>query len=167
LFIAHRIELLNGAKETFKKIFNNYAEDEFKIYKGSKREFAKYTFASIQTLYNDYEKLNRNEFDLIIIDEFHHGSSPTYKEIIDYFTPNFLLGLTATPDRTDGGNIYELANYNVIVDVRLQHALESELLVPFQYYGISDTTIDLAKNDKIKEDDLVKILNSNRRVDFI
>lgn len=167
LFIAHRIELLNGAKETFKKIYNNHSEDDFKIYKGSKREIAKFTFASIQTLYNDYEKLNSDEFDLIIIDEFHHGSSPTYKAIIDYFKPNFLLGLTATPDRTDGGDIYELAEYNIIVDVRLQHALESELLVPFQYYGISDTTIDLAQKDNIKEDDLVKILNTNRRVDFI
>lgn len=167
LFIAHRIELLNGAKETFKTIFKNDSEENFKIYKGSRREVAKFTFASIQTLFNDYEKFNSNDFDLIVIDEFHHGTSPTYKAIIDHFTPNFLLGLTATPDRTDGGNIYELSDYNIIVDVRLQHALESELLVPFQYYGISDRTIDLAGKDNIKEDDLVKILNTNRRVDFI
>ncbi|CAM3376115.1 DUF3427 domain-containing protein [Nosocomiicoccus ampullae] len=167
LFIAHRIELLNGAKETFKTIFKNDSEDNFKIYKGSKREVAKFTFASIQTLINDYEKFNPNDFDLIVIDEFHHGTSPTYKAIIDHFTPNFLLGLTATPDRTDGGNIYELSDYNIIVDVRLQHALESELLVPFQYYGISDRTIDLAGKDDINENELVKILNTNRRVDFI
>src|SRR5699024_10186295 len=167
LFIAHRIELLNGAKETFKTIFKNDSEDNFKIYKGSKREVAKFTFASIQTLFNDYEKFNPNDFDLIVIDEFHHGTSPTYKAIIDHFTPNFLLGLTATPDRTDGGNIYELSDYNIIVDVRLQHALESELLVPFQYYGISDRTIDLAEKDDIKENELVKILNTNRRVDLI
>jgi len=88
-------------------------------------------------------------------------------KVINYFKPRFLLGLTATPERTDNGDVYELAEYNVISDVRLKHALESELLVPFQYYGISDETVDLADRDGIDVDEITKRLSTNKRVKFI
>lgn len=167
LFIAHRIELLEGAMKTFKNIFKNDAHDNFVIYKGDQRIFKKFTFASVQSLMNDIESIDPEQFDFVIIDEFHHATASTYMKIIDHLTPNFLLGLTATPERTDSGDIYGLAEYNIIVDVRLKHALESELLVPFQYYGISDNTVDLAFKKGIEEEEVTKILNTNKRVDFI
>ncbi|UTH13250.1 DUF3427 domain-containing protein [Macrococcus equipercicus] len=167
LFIAHRIELLEGAIRTFKNIFKDEPVENFVIYKGPNREFSKFTFASVQSLANDVDNLDPQLFDFIIIDEFHHATASTYMKIIDHLQPNFLLGLTATPERTDNGDIYGLAEYNIIVDVRLKHALESELLVPFQYYGISDNTVDFAINKGINEKDIIKLLSTNTRVDFV
>ena len=166
LFVAHRNELLDSGLKTFKTVFKG--EDTlYSKYKASDRTMSKFTFASIQTLVNDIDKIDSRQFDLIIIDEFHHATASNYMKVINHFEPEFLLGLTATPERTDGGDIFELAEHNIIVDVRLKDALEGELLVPFQYYGISDDTIDLSKTEKISSQELTKLLNSNRRVDFI
>ncbi|TDL35592.1 DUF3427 domain-containing protein [Macrococcoides bohemicum] len=167
LFIAHRNELLESGIKTFKKIFNKEKESEFVKYKADQRVIKKFTFASIQTLVKDIDLMQKDDFDIIIIDEFHHATASNYMKVINYFTPGFLLGLTATPERTDDGDVYELAEYNVISDVRLKHALESELLVPFQYYGISDETVDLADRDGIDVDEITKRLSTNKRVEFI
>lgn len=167
LFIAHREELILAAMESFKNIYKDTDASEFKIYKGRQRKLSTYTFASVQTLVNDLERIDSTMFDFIVIDEFHHATANSYMKILNHFTPKFLLGLTATPERTDGGDVFELVNYNIVIDVRLKHALESELLTPFQYYGISDETIDLAKVIRQTEEDIVTILNSNKRVDFI
>ncbi|QYA32376.1 DUF3427 domain-containing protein [Macrococcus psychrotolerans] len=167
LFIAHRNELLESGMKTFKKIFNDQKDDEFAKYKGEQRIIKKYTFASIKTLVKDIGKMEPETFDIIIIDEFHHATASNYMKVINHFSPRFLLGLTATPERTDGGDVYELAEYNVISDVRLKHALESELLVPFQYYGISDDTVDLADRDGISVEEITKKLSTNKRVEFI
>ncbi|MBC9875448.1 DUF3427 domain-containing protein [Macrococcoides bohemicum] len=167
LFIAHRNELLESGIKTFKKIFNKEKESEFVKYKANQRVIKKFTFASIQTLVKDIELMQKDDFDIIIIDEFHHATATNYMKVINYFKPRFLLGLTATPERTDNGDVYELAEYNVISDVRLKHALESELLVPFQYYGISDETVDLADRDGIDVDEITKRLSTNKRVKFI
>ncbi|MFC6117107.1 DUF3427 domain-containing protein [Macrococcoides bohemicum] len=167
LFIAHRNELLESGIKTFKKIFNKEKESEFVKYKADQRVIKKFTFASIQTLVKDIELMQKDDFDIIIIDEFHHATATNYMKVINYFKPRFLLGLTATPERTDSGDVYELAEYNVISDVRLKHAIESELLVPFQYYGISDETVDLADRDGIDVDEITKRLSTNKRVKFI
>ncbi|UTH06299.1 DUF3427 domain-containing protein [Macrococcoides canis] len=167
LFIAHRNELLESGIKTFQKIFNKEKESEFVKYKADHRTIKKFTFASIQTLVKDIEFINKDAFDIIIIDEFHHATATNYMKVINHFTPRFLLGLTATPERTDNGDVYELAEYNVICDVRLKHALESELLVPFQYYGISDETVDLADKEGIDSDEITKRLSTNKRVEFI
>ncbi|WP_414055296.1 DUF3427 domain-containing protein [Macrococcus equi] len=167
LFIAHRNELLESGLNTFKKIFTSEHNDEFVKYKANQRDIKKFTFASIQTLVKDIERMDKELFDIIIIDEFHHATASNYMKVINYFTPRFLLGLTATPERTDSGDVYELAEYNVISDVRLKHALESELLVPFQYYGISDDTVDLADKEGISIDEITKLLSTNKRVEFI
>lgn len=167
LFIAHRNELLEAGIKTFKKIFNKENVSEFVKYKADQRTIKKFTFASIQTLVKDIEFINKDAFDIIIIDEFHHATATNYMKVINHFTPRFLLGLTATPERTDNGDVYELAEYNVICDVRLKHALESELLVPFQYYGISDETVDLADKEGIDSDEITKRLSTNKRVEFI
>lgn len=101
-------------------------------------------FAMVQTL-NKEKNLNifpKDYFDYIIIDEVHHGGAKTYQSIFQYFKPKFLLGITATPERTDDFNIYQLFNYNVAYEIRLQDAMKEELLCPFHYFGISDIIID-------------------------
>ncbi|TDM14422.1 DEAD/DEAH box helicase family protein [Macrococcus bovicus] len=168
LFIAHQEELLNGALKTFKKVFNELNENNFGKFVGSIKENKPFTFASIQTLNNHWQQFDKEEYDLVIIDEFHHAASPTYTKIMKYFQPKFLLGLTATPERTDGNNIYDLVDNNVIINIRLREALEHELLVPFQYYGINDDFVELEKKH-YSEEEILKALvkHNNERVDFI
>ena len=81
-------------------------------------------------------KFKKDEFDYIIIDEFHHAEAPTYKKVIEYFKPKFLLGLTATPERMDGRNVLELCDNNIVYEIRLRDALEADLLAPFHYFGL-------------------------------
>ncbi|WP_158235050.1 DEAD/DEAH box helicase family protein, partial [Pseudomonas sp. 2822-17] len=102
LFIAHREEILKQAKQSFQHIM---PERTFGIYNGIQKEIAKDgIFASIFTLANEIhlQKFSKDSFDLIVIDEFHHAAAKTYQRVLDYFKPDFLLGITATPDRMDG-----------------------------------------------------------------
>jgi len=120
-------------------------------------------FAMVQTL-NKEKNLNifpKDYFDYIIIDEVHHGGAKTYQSIFEYFKPKFLLGITATPERTDDFNIYQLFNYNVAYEIRLQDAMKEELLCPFHYFGISDIVID---GESIDEKTSIKNLTSDERV---
>ncbi|MBF0848903.1 DEAD/DEAH box helicase family protein, partial [Streptococcus danieliae] len=129
-------------------------------------------FATIQTLSREehLRKFAKDEFDYIIIDEVHKAGADSYKKVIDYFNPKFLLGMTATPERTDKQNIYELFDYNVAYEIRLQEALENDLLCPFIYYGITDISIDgklLDENESfdrlVSEERLRHIIN---KVDY-
>ena len=115
-----------------------------------------------------FEEFERKEFDYMIIDEAHHATSPTYKKVIEYFQPKFLLGLTATSNRMDGNSIYEIFDENIACDIRLNDALEHGLIVPFHYFGISDIqSIDYENVDLTKIDLLAKLLSVNKRVDYI
>lgn len=166
LFVAHRIELLTSACRTFRQVFND-SDDSFSYYVGEKKELAKYTFASMQTLAKDLEIISKEHFDFVIIDEFHRAAASQYERLIAHFQPRFLLGLTATPERTDRVNIYELAENNVVSNVRLEEALDRDLLAPFHYFGISDNTV-MELNDVFNDaDGLVKQLNTNRRIELI
>ena len=103
-------------------------------------------FASVATL-GRVEYLNENYFapdyfTYVVIDEFHHAVNEQYQRIVDYFKPKFLLGLTATPERMDGKNIYEICDYNVPYEISLKEAINKGMLVPFHYYGIMDDTVD-------------------------
>ncbi len=138
LFIVHRQLIAQKALETFKQVI---PEQKMQLYNRENQEItADYLFTTIQTISRDHhlEQFNPNTFDYIIIDEVHHSGAKTYQKVIDYFTPKFLLGLSATPERSDDFNIYQLFNYNVSYELRLHEALKSELLVPFHYYGIAD-----------------------------
>lgn len=142
LFIVHREQILKKAKEDFRKILGG-AEQDFGILSGSQKESdAKYLFATVQTISNDdtLKQFARDHFDYILIDEAHKAGAASYHRIIDYFTPKFLLGMTATPERTDGFNIYELFDYNIAYEIRLQEALEEDMLCPFFYFGVTDFT---------------------------
>ena len=98
---------------------------------------ARYLFATIQTLSNNenYKEFAKDHFDYIVFDEAHRSAAASYQKVFNYFTPKFMLGMTATPERTDDLNIYELFDYNVAFEIRLQEALESEILCPFHYFG--------------------------------
>ena len=111
---------------------------------GKKNAEARFLFASIQTLSREatLHSFERDAFDYIIIDEFHHARAPTYEKVIDYFQPKFLLGLTATPERMDGQDVLALCDHNIALEVRLHDALELEFLAPFHYFGVADDVTD-------------------------
>ncbi|MFX4210239.1 DEAD/DEAH box helicase [Aliarcobacter butzleri] len=167
LFLVHRENILIKAKQSFEEILPQI--NSFGLYTGNKKEQDKnYLFSTIQTMSSNFSNFSQDFFEYIIIDEAHHVTSPSYKKILDYFKPKFLLGLTATSNRMDGNSIYEVFDENIALDIRLNEALENNLIVPFHYYGISDIqSIDYENVDLTKIDLLAKLLSVNKRVDFI
>ncbi|MBT3151008.1 DUF3427 domain-containing protein [Streptomyces sp. CHD11] len=141
LFVAHRKEILQQSLRTYQDILldANFGES---LCSGEIPERWTHVFASVQSLNaRALDRLTPDHFDVIVIDEFHHGTSPTYRKIIDHFEPMELLGLTATPERTDGKNIQEeFFDGRIAAEMRLWEALDNKLLCPFHYFGISDTT---------------------------
>ncbi|MDO6586386.1 DUF3427 domain-containing protein [Salipiger sp. 1_MG-2023] len=144
LFVAHRDEILTQAISAFRKV---RPEARIGRYSGTDKEAdADLLFASIQTL-GRAEHLRRfapDHFDYIIVDEFHHAAARTYQNLIDHFTPRFLLGLTATPDRTDGGDLLGLCGENLVYQCDLFRGIEAGRLSPFHYFGVPDD-IDYAQ----------------------
>lgn len=167
LFITHREQILKKSLDSFHKVLGGDKKTNYGILSGNtKNTDAKYLFATVQTL-SKAENLNqfkRDEFDYILIDEAHHVGSKIYGKLLDYFTPDFLLGMTATPERSDDKNIYELFDYNVPYEIRLQEALEEEMLVPFHYIGVSDYTYN---GEVIDDNTDLKYLVSEERVKYV
>lgn len=143
LFIAHRDEILREARKSFQSFYGN--KKTYGFFNGTKKENNKdIVFASISTLSKD-EYLNetwfsKKSFDYIVVDEFHHSSSKSYLKVLNYFEPEFLLGLTATPDRNDNGDIYKLCDYNIAYECDFRVGINNGWLVPFEYFGIYDDT---------------------------
>lgn len=166
LFIVHREQILNKAKESFEKVLGEPAE-RFGILSGSQKDTdAKYLFATIQTISKPaYQELfEQDYFDYILIDEVHKAGAQSYLQTLNYFTPKFLLGMTATPERMDNFNIFELFDYNIAYEIRLQEALEEDLLCPFHYFGVTD----FEKEDVvISETTDLKYLTMDDRVKFL
>ena len=162
LFIAHRKTILSKAKETFETIIK---DKKMGIYDGSIGE-EDYIFAMIQTMSKKehLEKFPKDYFDYIVIDEVHHGGAKSYQSLINYFTPKFMLGMTATPERGDNFDIYELFHHNIAYEIRLHDALREELLCPFHYFGISDIEVD---GELITEKTAIKKLTADERVNHI
>lgn len=167
LFVAHREQILKKSLDSFHKVLGGDKKTNYGILSGNtKNTDAKYLFATVQTL-SKAENLNqfkRDEFDYILIDEAHHVGSKIYGKLLDYFTPDFLLGMIATPERSDDKNIYELFDYNVPYEIRLQEALEEEMLVPFHYIGVSDYTYN---GEVIDDNTNLKYLVSEERVKYV
>lgn len=142
LFVAHREEILNQAAISFRNVRNS--EDYGFFDRHSKCTDKAVIFASVATLgraeYLNDKYFEQQYFDYLVIDEFHHAVNEQYKRIVEYFKPKFLLGLTATPERMDGRNIYEICDYNVPYEISLKEAINKGMLVPFHYYGIFDDT---------------------------
>lgn len=168
LFIVHREEILKKAKETFEKLLPNEKLTFGLLTGNQKQKNADYIFSTIQTLSKCYEEFKRDEFDYIIFDEAHHATSPSYQAVLEYFDPQFTLGMTATPERSDQQNVFDLFDNNVALEVRLHEALEDELVIPFHYFGITDIEgIDLSDVDIDDVAEITKRLKVNERVDFI
>ncbi|MEU9287520.1 DUF3427 domain-containing protein [Streptomyces sp. NPDC048275] len=141
LFVAHRKEILQQSMRTYQDVLvdANFGES---LHSGEIPDRWTHVFASVQSLNaRALDQLDAGHFDVIVIDEFHHGTSPTYRKIVDHFRPVELLGLTATPERMDGRSIQdEFFGGRIAAEMRLWEALENELLSPFHYFGISDNT---------------------------
>lgn len=142
LFVAHREEILNQAAATFTRI---QPSARVGFYRGQQRDSqVDVLCASVQTLgkVEHLERFRPQHFDYIVVDEFHHASAPTYHRLLQHFVPAFLLGLTATPDRTDNANILALCDDNLVYESDLFSGVTEKLLVPFHYYGIFDSDVD-------------------------
>ncbi|MEU1086142.1 DUF3427 domain-containing protein [Streptomyces sp. NPDC005576] len=141
LFIAHRKEILEQSLRVYQNVLVDANFGEL-FFSGEIPENWTHVFASVQSLTpRVLEGLDPAHFDVIVIDEFHHGTSPTYRRILDHFTPRELLGLTATPERMDGLTIQDVFfDGRIAAEMRLWEALENDLLSPFHYFGITDNT---------------------------
>ncbi|KIN89565.1 DUF3427 domain-containing protein [Thauera sp. SWB20] len=142
LFVAHREEILKQAADTFVRI---RPRARIGFYMGQARDTqVDVLCASVQTLGRNahLERFAPQHFDYIIIDEFHHAAAPTYRRLLAHFAPQFLLGLTATPDRTDQSDILSLCDDNLVFDRNLFAGIEAGLLAPFHYFGVWDASVD-------------------------
>lgn len=141
LYIVHEGSILKKSLETFQDVFGSNVS--YGIYSGTSKESdADFVFATNITMCKTLELFARDEFDYVIIDECHHATAETYKKIIAYFEPEFLLGLTATPERMDNQDVFDLFDKNVPYELRLRDAIVNDLVVPFKYYGIRDHLVD-------------------------
>lgn len=140
LFVAHREEILFQAQKSFKRIM---PDRNYGIYNGQIKEGeADCVFASIYTLgmKKHRESFDPKRFDLIVVDEFHHAAATSYQSVIQYFKPKFLLGITATPDRMDGKDVYAICDGNVAYQIHFIEAIRCGWLSPFHYFGVYDDT---------------------------
>jgi len=165
LFIVHRLTIAKEAMKTFQKLLGN--EIKMGVYSGSQRaENADYLFCTVQTISKKehLDKFDSDHFDYIVIDETHRAGADSYARIMTHFTPSFMLGMTATPERTDGANIFEMFDYNIAYEIRLHQALSEEMLCPFHYYGVTDLTID---GEEVDDQTEFNKLLASERVDRI
>jgi len=161
LYIVHREMIANKSMESFKAVLG---EDlKCSIFGGGKENIEKpFQFSMIQTLANNLDKFSPNHFDYIIVDEAHRVMAPSYQKVLNYFKPKFLLGMTATPERTDNQEIYSMFGNNIAYEIRLNQALEENLLCDFHYYGITDWTINGESVDEnTKLNSLVSPIRAN------
>lgn len=165
LFIVHRNLIARTAKESYEKIIDK--DIKTGIFSGSRKEIDQdYLFSTIQTLCKD-ENLHMfapDHFDYIVVDEVHRAGAKTYQKVLDYFKPKFLLGMTATPERTDDGDIFKMFDYNIAYEIRLNQALSENMLVPFHYHGISELMVDGKVIDELSD---FRLLVSEERVKHI
>lgn len=165
LFIVHRKEILEQSLSTYRAVLrdNNFGE---LFVDGKKPTQLKHIFASIQTFNSqDLTKITSKDFyDYIVIDETHHASAATYQKLIDYYEPKILLGLTATPERADGKDIFKYFDNRISAEIRLPEAIERGLLCPFHYFGVTDS-IDYSgitwERGKYKESELNNVFTIN------
>lgn len=173
LFLVHRERILKQAKKSFQRVLGS--EKKMEILSGNEKDFEKIkqadlVFSMMNMMAKDdvRRQFDADAFSMIIIDEVHRAASNSYQKIMNYFKPEFWLGMTASPDRPDGFDIYKLFHNNIAYEIRLQQALENDLLCPFHYFGITDLEIDGETFDdntgKLKN---FSLLASKERVDYV
>ena len=173
LFLVHRNQIAKQAIKSYRKVFGGSVS--MGMVTGKYQEYDKdYIFATIQTLSKEetLQRYSRQRFDAIVIDEAHHSAANSYKKVLDYFQPKLWLGMTATPDKRDdnleGRNIYEIFNHQIAYEIRLQDAMEEDLLCPFHYFGITDLDL-IADGGKSSEEKIENFrhLTSDERVENV
>lgn len=173
LFVAHREEILKQAAISFKNVRQS---EDYGFFYGKQKDIGKSViFASVATLgrseYLTEEYFAPDYFTYVVIDEFHHAVTDQYQRIVNYFRPQFMLGLTATPERMDGKSIYEICDYNVPYEITLKEAINKGALVPFHYYGVYDetdySTLRLVKGRYDEKDLEDKYIGNEKRYDLI
>ena len=170
LFLVHRSTLAKQALTSFRKVFEDKKSMGI-VGAGYSDYEADYIFAMVETLHKEdnLRKFDPEEFDCIVLDEAHHSPANTYQKVMEYFKPKLFLGMTATPDKRDDGeaskNVYELFHYQIAYEIRLQQAMEEDLLCPFHYFGISDISVvtdEQMKARNISEEDFGKLTSDER-----
>ena len=165
LFLVHREQIAKQALKSYKRVFGS--NRTYGLLSGTEKNFTQdYIFSTMQTMAKDeiMQKFLPDHFDTIVVDEVHRAGANSYQKIMSYFKPNFYLGMTASPERTDGFDIFALFDHNIAYEIRLQQALEQNLLCPFHYYGITDLIID---GETINEKEDFNQLTCSARVDHI
>lgn len=165
LFLAHREQILKQSVASYRNVVGNSVRCGILSGNHSDRN-ADYLFATMQTLAKDHvlNGFAPDEFDVIVIDEVHRAGASSYQKIINHFTPKLYLGMTASPDRPDGFDIYKLFDNNIVYEIRLQGALEENILCPFHYFGITDLAFDNQAEDDLSH---FNYLVSDARVDYV
>lgn len=161
LFVVHREQILDRSIEEYQRVLGGNPSDYGKFTGSTKQQDRRYVFSTVQTLSRNLEKFAPDAFDYVVIDEAHRAGAEGHLGVLTHFTPKFLLGMTATPERTDGFNVFELFDFNVPYEIRLQHALEEDMLAPFHYYGIADVTY--ADGSSVRDDSELNVLVTPER----
>lgn len=175
LFVAHREEILKQALRTYQSVLSDFNFGELWVGKESPQGKMDHLFVSIQTFNSKYEEyfqlLPSDHYDYIVIDEAHHLAADSYRKILHHFSPQLLIGLTATPERMDGISLLPDFDNQISAEIRLPAALNEGLLTPFQYLCISDNTDltdeDLMQGNKYIATKLTEKLCDNERVGLI
>lgn len=163
LFVVHRRQIAERALASFRRVMGEGRT--FGIYSGATDERdADCVFATVQLLARHIDEFSPDEFDYVVVDEAHRAGAESYRRILGRLRPRFLLGMTATPDRSDGVNVYDLFDNNIAYRITLRDAQESRMLSPFHYFGISDLTLD---GQSIDEHAAFARLTAGARVDHI
>lgn len=168
LFLVHRKQIAKQAIESYKKIFGE--TKTFGLLSGNSKGFeADFLFSTMQMMSKEdiFKKFKEDEFDIIVIDEAHRIGASSYQKIIQYFKPKLLLGMTASPERTDGYDVYKEFNYNIACEIRLKQALEENFLCPFHYFGITDIEFNGKTIDENTELSDFSKLTCDERVNYI
>lgn len=166
LFVVHNSQILTKAMTDYQKVIGFEADEAVLYQSGMDINDKKYIFATIQSISKDknINNFNSDMFDYILIDEVHKAGAKSYQKIMDYFKPGFILGMTATPERTDDKNIYEIFDFNVAYEIRLHKALEEDMLCPFIYFGVTEI---FKGNELLDEKVNINDLISDERVNHI
>ena len=165
LYIVHEGSILMKSYSSFRKVFGS--KRTFGVYNAEYKDFDKdFVFSTNVTMANSLDLFDKHTFDYIIVDECHHATAETYRKIIEYFRPEFLLGITATPERMDGDDVFGLFDENVPYELRLRDAIINDLVVPFHYYGIRDELIEYGLQET-KSHKFVEQFSDDKHCDFI
>lgn len=142
LFVVHRENIAKAAMRTFRKVFGS--SKKMGMFTGNNKDEADFLFSTVQTISKQtyLDTFDKTHFDYIVIDETHRAGANTYQRILNYFEPKFLLGMTATPERGDSFDIFKSFDYNIAYEIRLNKALDENMLSPFHYFGVADITVD-------------------------